>query len=522
MSIRFNGVTRVAGALDPNSPQSFNLDPLAGGTYRDKPILDLNGAISHLVTGETIHASNGVITYTFLDLKTLTNLYNNPTLGFTAGVGLSPYTSDQRAAARAAIQLWDDLIPQTFKEVKGMGADIVYANSEDPAQAYAYYPGKQGWKFQSDVFTHDPATNWTNAWFTYGGYGNTTLVHETGHSLGLSHPGNYNYSDDEDGDGQPDPITYANDAEYAQDSTQYTIMSYFSASETGARIVNWNEFLYSNAQTPLLHDIAAIQSQYGADPTTRSGDTTYGFHSTAGNAVYDFTKNPYPYLSVYDAGGNDTIDLSGFTVGQFLDLHAGSFSSIGAGAPTEATVNAALANLTHLSGEDWGSLDQATINAIVNSYRVANGNSIAADTGVTGIYASEYSNFSIAYGVTIENATGGSARDLLWGNQVANVLSGMGGNDVIQGFEGNDTLIGGAGSDTFVYAQADTNGTDTISDFATGVDKIDLQALDVTASNVTYNATTHQVEIDLNHDGTADMFINSANAVGSGDYIFHA
>ena len=160
-----------------------------GYTFREKPILDLNGVIDHLVTGNNIKASNGVITYTFLDKDHLVGLYNNPKYGFTAGDGLSVYTDAQKAAARAAIQLWDDLIPQSFKEKNGMGADIVYANSVDPAQAYAYYPGKQGWKFQSDVFTHDPETNWTNNWFTPGGYGNTTLIHETGHSLGLSHPG---------------------------------------------------------------------------------------------------------------------------------------------------------------------------------------------------------------------------------------------------------------------------------------------------------------------------------------------
>ena len=517
MSVKFSGVEEVGITTYPIVPQDFSLDPYAGYSFRDKPILDLNGVIDHLTTGQSIHAANGVITYTFLDTPTLLGLYNNPKYGFTAGVGLTPYTDAQEAAARDAVQLWDDLIPQTFKEVSGMGADIVYANSDDPAQAYAYYPGHRGWKFQSDVFTHNPETNWTNNWFTPGGYGNTTLIHETGHTLGLSHPGAYNYDPNVSQD-------YVGLAEYAQDSRQYSIMSYWDASETGAVIVNWDEFVFSTPQTPMLHDILAIQSIYGADPTTRAGDTIYGFHSNAGNDLYDFNQNPYPFMSIYDAKGNDTLDLSGFTASQFVDLHAGSFSSIGQGAPSAADVAAARAHLAEISGLNFGSISQGSINATVNYYAGFNGQAIEADTGVAGINATEYSNFSIAYGVTIENAIGGSARDLLWGNEVANTLSGMGGNDVLEGFEGNDTLIGGDGSDTFVFQTVDTtnNQIDTIADFQTGADKIDLSGLDVTASNVSYNPTAHQVEIDLNHDGVADMFINSVNTVASGDYIFHA
>lgn len=50
---------------------------------------------------------------------------------------------------------------------------------------------------------------------------------------------------------------------------------------------------------------------YGADPTTRTGDTVYGFNSTANRAEFDFTQNAAPIVAVYDAGGNDTLDFSG-------------------------------------------------------------------------------------------------------------------------------------------------------------------------------------------------------------------
>jgi hypothetical protein len=36
-----------------------------------------------------------------------------------------------------------------------------------------------------------------------------------------------------------------------------------------------------------------------------------------------------PALTIYDSGGNDTLDCSGYSAAQTIDLHAGAFSSIG-------------------------------------------------------------------------------------------------------------------------------------------------------------------------------------------------
>ena len=53
--------------------------------------------------------------------------------------------------------------------------------------------------------------------------------------------------------------------------------------------------------------------------------------------------------------------------------------------------------------------------------------------------------------IDIENVTGGSAGDILIGDDKANVLRGEGGDDTLSGGWGSDTLVGGAGSDTVVY-----------------------------------------------------------------------
>lgn len=98
-----------------------------------------------------------------------------------------------------------------------------------------------------------------------------------------------------------------------------------------------------------------------------------------------------------DAGGNDTFDFSGFGQNQRINLNEKAFSDVG---------------------------------------------------GLKG-------NVSIAAGVTIENAIGGSGNDVLVGNAGDNVLKGGAGDDVLYGGKGADQLWGGAGKDTFVYFAAD-------------------------------------------------------------------
>ncbi|MEO8669599.1 MAG: FAD-dependent oxidoreductase, partial [Bauldia sp.] len=47
-------------------------------------------------------------------------------------------------------------------------------------------------------------------------------------------------------------------------------------------------------------------------------------------AVFDFSAyTRAPALTIYDSGGNDTLDCSGYSVAQTIDLHSGAFSSVG-------------------------------------------------------------------------------------------------------------------------------------------------------------------------------------------------
>lgn len=72
--------------------------------------------------------------------------------------------------------------------------------------------------------------------------------------------------------------------------------------------------------------------------------------------------------------------------------------------------------------------------------------------------------------------TGNDEANAIAGNSADNTLSGEGGDDILAGGEGADTLAGDAGNDTFVLDGRADGKADTLTDFASGQDKIKLPA----------------------------------------------
>jgi serralysin len=380
----------------------------------------------------------------------------------TITYNLGNLNAAEQALALSALNAWHDVASINFVQTSGAANINFNHNGTMQAVTSASWNGA-GQMISSTV---DISTDWVT---TDGGandgktgidsYAYQTYLHEIGHALGLGHQGPYNGS-----------ASYSTNATFANDTWQYSIMSYFAES-------NYSGSSYRYVITPQIADIYAVALMYGAATTTRTGNTVYGFNNTA-SSIYNFSSySQAPALTIYDSGGNDTLDCSGYSSSQTIDLRAGNFSSVG---------------------------------------------------GLTN-------NIGIALGTVIENAIGGSGSDTLFANDSGCSLSGLGGNDTLvggagadrlTGGSGRDTLTGNGGADTFIFASGDSSAAsgqhDLITDF-TSVDRIDISAMGtfrflgssafdgVTyALDYVYNSSTGLTTLqgDINGDKVADFAID--------------
>ncbi|HEV8035506.1 M10 family metallopeptidase C-terminal domain-containing protein, partial [Yoonia sp.] len=203
--------------------------------------------------------------------------------------------------------------------------------------------------------------------------------------------------------------------DFELNQTVYTIMSY----NGGWNGASPTTFAYGDAASPMALDIAMLQELYGANDNYNNGNNTYELASAnaAGTG----------WVAIWDTGGVDTITYSG-TRDAVIDLRPATLE-----------------------------------------YGVGGGGFISNAAGIQG-------GFTIANGVVIENAIGGSGNDILVGNDADNVLTGNGGNDLLIGGRGNDTLNGGAGNDDIFGGAGndmiDTGSNNDVADGNSGNDTI--------------------------------------------------
>ncbi len=504
-------------------------DPF-GGTVASNGKLILSGEAAGLNLSRTdktwftsrygeLADGDKVITYQFWNSqaeidKSYYVSQNDPTSFFSEADPryFTPFNAAQRALAVESLGMWDELIGIDFVQgTDALSSDITFGSSKLAAGsgAHAYIPSQNDGIHDIGTFYgfKDLGRISGDVWINiaekanlspmgFGSYARQTMMHELGHSLGLSHSGVYNASQDLDKDGKPDPIRYNTHAKFFQDSHQYTMMSYFSSRETGAGTWDWSTFTYLYPQTPMVHDILSVQQIYGAEYSTRNGNTVYGFNSTADKDVFNFAINKMPVLSIWDGGGVDTLDFSGWNSNSVINLNEGAFSSGGgSGRPTLEAARIAVGdpNLT-MAGLDVILTRNGSLDGMLHD------------------------NVSIAYGAVIENAVGGGGNDQLIGNNVDNVLTGNGGNDAITGAGGNDTLDGGTGLDTMKGGVG--NDLYIVDDAGDLVAELISEGTDTVRSSIDYTLNANVENLVLTgaaRSGTGNELANTltGNALGN-------
>ena len=423
----------------------LNLSERGGTAANGKPSFTLDQVANRLTGGEAGWGVMGqpfTVSYAFRA--------NAPGVMPSETTGFSRFNSAQIQQAELALQAWSDVSGIRFARVgsgdagEGAYSDLAvilfgnYATGPEGAAAFAYYPGSLDFAARSgDVWVD--ATRSYNQLPLASNYGGMVLVHEIGHAIGLAHPSTY------PSEGTP---TYGADASYFEDSRQYTVMSYFGGFNTGASLPGFSA-------VPLLDDIAAIQAEYGPNMSTRTGDTVYGFNSNAGRPWFEaVSRTSIMQWAVWDAGGRDTFDFSGYPDNQVIDLRQGFFSDVGG-----YRGNVAIARGTDIEDALSGSgNDSLTGNTLANRLTSGDGaDTVFGGEGSDTVIDTQGSNY-LRGDAGDDSVLGGSGFDDINGNMGADTLRGNDGEDWVVGGKDNDLIFGDAAFD-IVYGNM---GNDTV------------------------------------------------------------
>lgn len=234
--------------------------------------------------------------------------------------------------------------------------------------------------------------------------------------------------------------------------------------------------------------------------------------------------------------GSDTVNVASATPGQirltFTSSEVGNASAMDSDAMANQDGGLAVRlqaedSLGGLAGtisrfDDEGATFVSTTAGVTFDVRdLVSGTARGDQFGVVKLGTS--GNDTLAANAGVSNyINAGMGNDALNGDAAADFLVGGAGDDTINGGIGNDSFIGGAGIDMFIFSAAP--GNDTIIDFVSGTDKLDLGTFNIAFANVTSSTIGADtvVGVDTDADAVSDFQITLKNAGApvESDFVF--
>ncbi|MFM5886132.1 MAG: M10 family metallopeptidase C-terminal domain-containing protein [Novosphingobium sp.] len=357
----------------------------------------------------------------------------------------------RRAGFNLALQSWAAVANVVFQEAAGPYTGTQSTANYDWIESFdSLDPSLQSQHDLPMVGTSLGAYNIDSGIFLAGstgkgGNGFAAYLHAIGRGLGLLDP----YNDPATNPGALSFPGVTSPYEYGDNNLNQGIYTAMSDLDAYWQVGSTPSQSFGRQAGPGAFDIAAIQRIYGANNATNAGASSFVLpqSNVTGTA----------WLCLWDAGGSDTIQAGATGLDSIIDLRAATLLNAPGG-----------------------------------------GGYVSRITGVLG-------GFTIANGVTIENATGGSGDDWFHGNGAANVINGGAGFDTVDysGVSANLVInlaagtASGDGADTLTAIEnaRGGSGNDTLTAFA-GTSVV-RDALDL--SKPAGVATTLQGAIDLDY-----------------------